>query len=94
MPYSGDGDRNMILGRGFFITLSDSVAIIAADAQEAIPYFKSGPKVVFFLFFSFSFSSEISLSNIPASSFYYKMPFRVLPGLCQLVVLLIVLQQN
>lgn len=43
--YSGDGDRNMILGKGFFVTPSDSVAIIAANAQEAIPYFKSGPKV-------------------------------------------------
>ncbi|KAK3016904.1 hypothetical protein RJ639_006509 [Escallonia herrerae] len=40
----GDGDRNMILGRGFFVTPSDSVAIIAANAQEAIPYFRSGPK--------------------------------------------------
>ncbi|KAJ6761268.1 PHOSPHOHEXOMUTASE FAMILY MEMBER [Salix purpurea] len=40
----GDGDRNMILGRGFFVTPSDSVAIIAANAQEAIPYFTSGPK--------------------------------------------------
>ncbi|XP_074574878.1 phosphoglucomutase, chloroplastic [Curcuma longa] len=40
----GDGDRNMILGRGFFITPSDSVAIIAANAQAAIPYFKDGPK--------------------------------------------------
>ena len=35
----------MILGRGFFVTPSDSVAIIAAYAQEAIPYFKNGPKV-------------------------------------------------
>lgn len=41
----GDGDRNMILGRGFFVTPSDSVAIIAANAQEAIPYFHSGIKV-------------------------------------------------
>lgn len=40
----GDGDRNMILGRQFFITPSDSVAIIAANAQMAIPYFKNGPK--------------------------------------------------
>ncbi|KAJ6978151.1 phosphoglucomutase [Populus alba x Populus x berolinensis] len=40
----GDGDRNMVLGRGFFVTPSDSVAIIAANAQEAIPYFTSGPK--------------------------------------------------
>ena len=41
----GDGDRNMILGKAFFITPSDSVAIIAANAQEAIPYFKTGLKV-------------------------------------------------
>ncbi|KAL0359001.1 UNVERIFIED_CONTAM: Phosphoglucomutase, chloroplastic [Sesamum angustifolium] len=40
----GDGDRNMILGRAFFVTPSDSVAIIAANAQETIPYFKTGPK--------------------------------------------------
>ncbi|PIN11325.1 Phosphoglucomutase [Handroanthus impetiginosus] len=40
----GDGDRNMILGRGFFVTPSDSVAIIAANAQETIPYFKTAPK--------------------------------------------------
>ncbi|KAI3875436.1 hypothetical protein MKX03_036770 [Papaver bracteatum] len=40
----GDGDRNMVLGSGFFVTPSDSVAIIAANAQAAIPYFKSGPK--------------------------------------------------
>ena len=41
----GDGDRNMILGNQFFITPSDSVAIIAANAQAAIPYFKDGLKV-------------------------------------------------
>ncbi|KAL2920574.1 Phosphoglucomutase chloroplastic [Bienertia sinuspersici] len=40
----GDGDRNMILGRSFFVTPSDSVAIIAANAQEAIPYFYHGIK--------------------------------------------------
>ncbi|KAK1297220.1 hypothetical protein QJS10_CPB15g00708 [Acorus calamus] len=40
----GDGDRNMILGRSFFVTPSDSVAIIAANAQDAIPYFRNGPK--------------------------------------------------
>ncbi|GFR42319.1 hypothetical protein Agub_g3226 [Astrephomene gubernaculifera] len=42
----GDGDRNMILGRKFFMNPSDSVAIIAANAQECIPYFKSGLKGV------------------------------------------------
>ncbi|KMZ67771.1 Phosphoglucosamine mutase [Zostera marina] len=40
----GDGDRNMILGKHFFVTPSDSVAMIAANAQEAIPYFQNGPK--------------------------------------------------
>jgi len=40
----GDGDRNMILGRRFFVTPSDSVAIIAANARECIPYFKGGIK--------------------------------------------------
>eukprot|EP00959_Pyramimonas_sp_CCMP1952_P393950 8254257-Pyramimonas_sp.AAC.1 len=39
----GDGDRNMILGDNFFITPSDSVAMIAANA-DAIPYFKGGIK--------------------------------------------------
>lgn len=34
----GDADRNMVLGRRFFVTPSDSVAIIAANASS-IPYF-------------------------------------------------------
>jgi len=34
----GDADRNMILGHRFFVTPSDSVAIIAAN-DDAIPYF-------------------------------------------------------
>jgi len=42
----GDGDRNMVLGQKFFITPSDSVAMIAANAQASIPYFKSGLKGV------------------------------------------------
>lgn len=46
MPFGaasdGDGDRNMIYGKGAFVTPSDSVAIIADWAQEAIPYFKKG----------------------------------------------------
>jgi phosphoglucomutase len=33
----GDGDRNMILGSKFFITPSDSVAMIAANAQVCVP---------------------------------------------------------
>ena len=36
----GDGDRNMILGNKFFVTPSDSLAIITAYA-DVIPFFKS-----------------------------------------------------
>lgn len=35
----GDGDRNMIIGKGCFVNPSDSVAVIAANAM-CIPYFK------------------------------------------------------
>ena len=38
----GDADRNMILGKRFFVTPSDSVAIIAAKGESCIPYFKDG----------------------------------------------------
>ena len=37
----GDGDRNMILGKHFFVTPSDSLAIIAANAT-LIPAYKQG----------------------------------------------------
>lgn len=30
----GDADRNMILGRRFFVTPSDSVAVLAANASS------------------------------------------------------------
>ncbi|RUS24405.1 hypothetical protein BC938DRAFT_473627 [Jimgerdemannia flammicorona] len=36
----GDGDRNMIISHDAFVTPSDSVAIIAAHAEHAIPYFR------------------------------------------------------
>lgn len=39
----GDGDRNMILGKQFFVTPSDSLAILAANAQY-IPAYTSGIK--------------------------------------------------
>lgn len=42
----GDGDRNMILGKGFFVTPSDSVAVIAAKGVAAIPWFAKGLKGV------------------------------------------------
>jgi len=37
----GDADRNMILGKGFFVTPSDSVAIIVANYKD-IPYLSGG----------------------------------------------------
>jgi phosphoglucomutase len=37
----GDGDRNMILGKGFFVTPSDSLALLAANATLA-PGYKQG----------------------------------------------------
>jgi phosphoglucomutase len=43
----GDGDRNLIAGAGFFVTPSDSLALIC-DNWEAIPHFvkAGGPKGV------------------------------------------------
>jgi phosphoglucomutase len=43
--WDGDGDRNMILGNKFFVTPSDSVAIISANATS-IPFYKEGLKAV------------------------------------------------
>jgi phosphoglucomutase len=37
----GDADRNMILGRHFFVTPSDSIAVIAANARS-VPYLAGG----------------------------------------------------
>jgi phosphoglucomutase len=37
----GDGDRNMILGRNFFVTPSDSLAVIAANAH-LVPGYRNG----------------------------------------------------
>ena len=37
----GDADRNMILGKKFFVTPSDSVAVIVAHHRR-IPYFRNG----------------------------------------------------
>jgi len=37
----GDADRNMILGKGFFVTPSDSVAVIVANYQS-IPFLANG----------------------------------------------------
>ncbi|RCX29900.1 alpha-D-glucose phosphate-specific phosphoglucomutase [Thioalbus denitrificans] len=39
----GDGDRNMILGRGFFVTPSDSLAVLAANAR-LVPGYAGGLK--------------------------------------------------
>lgn len=37
----GDADRNMVLGNGFFVTPSDSVAVIVANYRD-IPYLSQG----------------------------------------------------
>ena len=39
----GDGDRNLIIGRGIFVTPSDSLAVLAANAHLA-PEYKDGLK--------------------------------------------------
>ncbi len=39
----GDGDRNMIFGRNFFVTPSDSLAVLAANAA-LVPGYKKGIK--------------------------------------------------
>ncbi|MBS3648207.1 alpha-D-glucose phosphate-specific phosphoglucomutase [Pseudaminobacter sp. 19-2017] len=39
----GDGDRNLIIGRGIFVTPSDSLAVLAANAHLA-PGYKGGLK--------------------------------------------------
>ncbi len=41
----GDGDRNMILGRSFYVTPSDSLAVLAANAQ-LVPGYAAGLKGV------------------------------------------------
>jgi phosphoglucomutase len=38
----GDGDRNLILGRRFFVSPGDSLALIAEHAKDAIPAFRDG----------------------------------------------------
>ncbi len=38
----GDGDRNLILGRNFFVSPGDSLAVIAEHAQSAIPGYRQG----------------------------------------------------
>merc|ERR1719197_1607249 len=42
-PADGDADRNMILGKQFFISPSDSLAMIVANSH-LIPQFKDGLK--------------------------------------------------
>ena len=37
----GDGDRNMIMGRGIFVTPSDSIAVLAANAT-LVPGYRNG----------------------------------------------------
>ncbi len=42
----GDGDRNIILGRRFFVTPGDSLALISEHAPRAIPGYRAGLKGV------------------------------------------------
>ena len=42
----GDGDRNIILGRRFFVTPGDSLALISEHAPSAIPGYRAGLKGV------------------------------------------------
>jgi hypothetical protein len=44
----GDADRNMIVGRRFFVTPSDSLAIIAAHAN-VIPFFREQVRASHFM---------------------------------------------
>merc|ERR1712137_515068 len=44
--FDGDADRNMILGKKFFVTPSDSLAVIADYAEQSIPYFQKGLQAV------------------------------------------------
>ena len=39
----GDGDRNLIIGKGIFVTPSDSLAVLAANAHLA-PGYRGGPE--------------------------------------------------
>ena len=41
VAFDGDGDCNMILGRKFFVTPSDSLAVLAANAK-LVPGYSSG----------------------------------------------------
>lgn len=56
----GDANHNMIVGKRFFVSPSDSVAIIAANACEAIPYFSGGLKG-----FARSMITSRALDNVP-----------------------------
>jgi phosphoglucomutase len=38
----GDGDRNLILGRDFFVTPGDSLAVIARHARACVPGYRAG----------------------------------------------------
>jgi len=37
--FDGDGDRNMVVGRQFFVTPSDSLAVLAANVEKCVPWF-------------------------------------------------------
>jgi phosphoglucomutase len=61
----GDGDRNMIMGKGIFVTPSDSLAILAANAT-LIPAYATGLKGV-----ARSMPTSQAVDRVAAS---YKIP--------------------
>ena len=84
----GDGDRNMILGSNFFVTPSDSLAVIAANADK-IPFFSSqgGLKAVARSMPTsgavdlVAKALNLDLFETPTGKFCF-YPFALFPGLC------------
>ena len=66
----GDGDRNMILGKKFFVTPSDSLAILT-DNYQLIPAYKKG---IFGVAKSAATSSAVSRVAKAHNIGYYEVP--------------------
>lgn len=56
----GDADRAMILGKQFFVSPSDSLSVVVANAK-CIPFFKNGLKVNRFVYWGFNDCYHYSL---------------------------------
>jgi len=66
----GDGDRNMILGKKFFVTPSDSLAILT-DNYNLIPAYKGG---IFGVAKSMATSSAVGRVAVAKGIGYYEVP--------------------